>query len=277
MMAYAGALWVDLAFPGGGLGAAACDRAAVRGGFCEAVGESGGEAGPTAGGARSCSDAARLQMYTSLGGLIRKAYQLADYQKVVGPDWLNDTWFDLVAKLPEGATQEQVPGMLHALLVERFQLAVKWESKEQSVYVLTVGKDGPKLKEAAADAGPASHWDPKAGGRSPIVHAETSQGWRTYSRLSGKIVLDANRISIAGLASVLGKEVGQPVLDRTGLKGFYEVSMVVPGLWLQTADSDPSGANIFKSVEGLGLVLEKGRASIDNLVVEHVAKVPTDN
>ena len=181
------------------------------------------------------------------------------------------------AKLPNGATQEQVPGMLQALLAERFQLAVKWEGKEQPVYLLTVGKDGPKLKEAAADAGPDSHWEPMAGGRSPILLSGTAEGRRAYSRLNGKIIFDANRISLAELASAMGKEVGQPVLDRTGLKGFYEVSVVVPGMWLHGADSDPSGANIFKSVEGLGLVLEKSKASIDNLVVEHVAKVPTEN
>ncbi len=167
--------------------------------------------------------------------------------------------------------------MLQALLVERFQLAMKWDGKEQPVYVLTVGKDGPKLKEPVVDAGPDSQWDGKAGGWSPILHSGTADGWLAYSRLNGKIVLDANRISLSSLASALRKEVGQPVLDRTGLKGFYEVSMVVPGMWLQTTDSDPSGANIFKSVEGLGLVLEKSRDTVQNLVIEYVAKVPTGN
>ena len=41
--------------------------------------------------------------------------------------------------------------------------------------------------------------------------------------------------------------------------------------------SDPSGVNIFKSVEKLGLALEKHKAAIEHLVVEHVEKTPTEN
>jgi uncharacterized protein (TIGR03435 family) len=41
--------------------------------------------------------------------------------------------------------------------------------------------------------------------------------------------------------------------------------------------SDPAGVNIFKSVEKLGLRLDKGQAPIERLVVDHVEKVPTEN
>jgi len=36
--------------------------------------------------------------------------------------------------------------MLQALLEDRFRLKVHWETKDLPVYVLTVGKNGPKLK-----------------------------------------------------------------------------------------------------------------------------------
>src|ERR1035437_1845032 len=70
--------------------------------------------------------------------LICKAYDVKPYQ-VLGPSWLQAVGmsgqrFDIVANLPEGATKEQVPQMLQALLAERFKLVVHQESKEQAVY-----------------------------------------------------------------------------------------------------------------------------------------------
>ena len=56
--------------------------------------------------------------------------------------------FDIAARLPEGATKDDVPEMLRALLVERFKLAAHREKSEQPVLGLVVGKGGPKLKES---------------------------------------------------------------------------------------------------------------------------------
>src|SRR5262245_31728600 len=49
------------------------------------------------------------------------AFEIRNYQ-IVGPDWLRSELFDIVAKLPEGATTKQVPQMLRALLENRFGL-----------------------------------------------------------------------------------------------------------------------------------------------------------
>jgi len=245
-----------------------------------------GEAAPV-----STSDAALLHLHKSLEALIRQAYNLDPYQKVTGPDWMGTDWFEITAKLPEGAAQERVPGMLRTLLAERFKLVVRREAKEQSVYVLTVGQDGPKLKEAPPDANGSSEWRSRLDGRAPVMRTTTANGWLIYSQLSGNVVLGANKISMLNLALALSKEVGhQPVLDQTGLKGLYEVSIPVPATWLNNATppgsgsdvtatqaADPSNANIFKSVEKLGLLLKKSKASIENLDVVHVEKLPTLN
>ena len=66
--------------------------------------------------------------------LICKAYDVKSYQ-VSGPSWIMGAGlagqrFDIVANLPEGATKEQVPQMLQALLAERFKLVIHRESKE---------------------------------------------------------------------------------------------------------------------------------------------------
>ena len=87
--------------------------------------------------------------YESLNDLIAYAYKLRSYE-ISGPEWLVTDRFDIEARLPDGATKDDVPEMLRALLVERFKLETHSEMQEQPVLALVVGKGGPKLKEAAA-------------------------------------------------------------------------------------------------------------------------------
>jgi uncharacterized protein (TIGR03435 family) len=222
---------------------------------------------------RAVTDASQARIYSTLSGLIKRAFRLENYQKLTGPDWINTTWFELNAKLPEGASQNEIPEMLKALLMERLQLRATRQSQLETVYTLTVGKDGPKLKEVPPDTDVNAKWVP-APGQVLVVRS----GVLFYSKLNGAIQLDAIKITLPELASALRKEVDLPVIDKTGLQGFYAISIPVPGIWLtNSTGSDPSGGNIFKSVESLGLHLEKAKAEIENLVVEHVEKVPSGN
>ena len=91
-------------------------------------------------------DAARVDIGSlSLADLIRIAYRVKPNQ-ISGPDWMASERFDVLAKLPEGASRDQVPEMLQALLAERFKLAVHREVKEVGVSSLVVAKGGPKFK-----------------------------------------------------------------------------------------------------------------------------------
>jgi uncharacterized protein (TIGR03435 family) len=235
------------------------------------------------------TDPGTYQVYMPLASLIRKAYRLEADQKLTGPDWLTTQYFEVAARLPQGATQAQTPEMLQALLAERFKLALHKVSKEEEVYLLKVGKDGPKLKEAAADAGPASKWVPKADGQQRLMVIGTANGSMVYSRLNGVVYFDASKISLPELASRLKVEVEAPVIDKTGLTGFYAVSMAVPALWLRASAprafatdgavdaSEPVGAGISTSLDSLGLKLEKGKATFEHYVVDHAEKIPTEN
>ena len=71
--------------------------------------------------------------------------------------------FDILAKMPEGATKEQVPEMLQSLLAERFGLTFHKEMREQPVYAPVVAKGGPKLKESSTEEEPAPKADEKGG------------------------------------------------------------------------------------------------------------------
>src|ERR1035441_10689275 len=73
--------------------------------------------------------------FTSVAELVRIAYRVKSYQ-VVGADWTVSDHFDVLAKMPESATQEHMPEMMQAMLSERFKLTLHRESKEHAVYAL---------------------------------------------------------------------------------------------------------------------------------------------
>ena len=55
----------------------------------------------------------------SLRQLIERAYVVAD-DALFGPEWLGDSHFDIVAKMPSGTPPSQGRLMLQAMLAERF-------------------------------------------------------------------------------------------------------------------------------------------------------------
>jgi uncharacterized protein (TIGR03435 family) len=81
---------------------------------------------------------------TPLKFIIQRAYKLQDLQ-IEGPEWLTTERFDVDAKLPEGATLQQVPVMFQAMLAGRFQLSAHFVEKERTGFVLAVGTSGHKL------------------------------------------------------------------------------------------------------------------------------------
>lgn len=263
-------------------------------------------------------DAARVDIgYFSIADLIRTAYEVKAYQ-VSGPDFISTERFDIMAKMPEGATKEQVPAMLKALLAERFKLAVHKESKEHPVYALMPGKNGPKLEEAAADTPPPP---PAADAPAPkgSMSIETNEGTMRINRnpdgrgatisnpkggaakvtmgQDGMMHMEMSQMSMPDLADALSRYVDRPVVDETGLKGKYKVSldiamqdmmriaksagflppgMAPPGPAADTA-SDPGGSSVFAAVQRLGVKLEPRKEPVDTIVVDHVEKAPTEN
>jgi hypothetical protein len=109
----------------------------------------------------------------SLQNVLINAYGVKGFQ-ISGPGWLDSERYDIVAKVPRGATKEQFMGMLQNLLAERFKLTLHREKKDLPMYALVVGKNGPKLKESVD--GPA----PKEGG--PVDGPATTMGRVTMGK-----------------------------------------------------------------------------------------------
>src|ERR1700692_4794795 len=77
--------------------------------------------------------------HASVQNLLAQAYRIKNFQ-ISGPSWLDSERFDIVAMLPDGATQNQLPAMLQTLLRERFKLAFHLEHKTLDAYVLLATK-----------------------------------------------------------------------------------------------------------------------------------------
>jgi uncharacterized protein (TIGR03435 family) len=247
--------------------------------------------------------------FTSLKDLIAIAYRVKRFQ-VEGPDWITSQRFDIQAKLPDGASSDQMPEMLQSLLEERFKLAVHRDSSEHPVYELVVGKNGPKLKDAAPDAiaygvpdGVASGAEVKGVNKGALV--VNGGAAKLEMRPNGLINYAFAKVTMPALVNFLSNFLDRPVLDKTGLKGAYEIEFqlsrddmfaVARGVGMTPAPaegrtiagsgvsgspadaaSDPSSSSLFQSVQQLGLKLEARKAPLETIVVDHAEKTPTEN
>jgi uncharacterized protein (TIGR03435 family) len=105
--------------------------------------------------------------------------------------------------------------------------------------------------------------------------------------LGNRTTFEAAKITMPELAVEVQPYVDDPVVDMTGLKGYFEVTLDVPsqtnraiarfGAGKNGAASDPDGVSIFSSIKKLGLELQKRKGPIEHLIVDHVERVPTDN
>jgi uncharacterized protein (TIGR03435 family) len=231
--------------------------------------------------------------YFSLKDYIRIAYKLKDYQ-VVGPDWISSERYEINAKLPAGATREQTNDMLQALLAERFQLKAHTGSKEFSVYALVVAKNGLTMKEAVpTETSGETNVDVRASGSARGVSVNLGKG-ASFSLADNKF--EAKKLNMQQLAESLARFVERPVIDMTGAKGVYDLSLefapedyrvllihsaVAAGVALPPGAMQllegTSDAALLTAVQTLGLRLEPRKAPLETLVIDHVVKAPLDN
>lgn len=192
--------------------------------------------------------------------LISLAYNVKDFQISGGPGLLDSERYDIEATYGENRptrsrlnfvtiqADPQVRLMLQALLSDRFHLAIRHETKDLPAYSLNVAKNGPKLKESTTP--------------------EDLQNMRVDL---GQI--KSNRMSTAELAGMLSRVLGLPVVDKTGLTGYYDLLLN----WTPDQSSADRGPSIFTAIQdSLGLRLVAGKEPVDVLVIDHVER-PTKN
>jgi uncharacterized protein (TIGR03435 family) len=187
--------------------------------------------------------------------------------------------------------------MLQALLEDRFQLKLHRDMKEFPVYGLLAGKDGLKMQEAPADAvegaAPAGGVNVTATGSQGGASVDLGRG-SSFSFGNGRF--EGTKLTMPNIAETFTRFLDRPVVDMTDLKGKYSFALefspedfqammvrsalnagvVLPPQALRALDS-ASGDSVFAAVQKLGLRLEQRRAKLEVVVVDSMAKSPTEN
>lgn len=209
-----------------------------------------------------------LSLNMTLKSLIFTAYSIQTDNQCSGlPGWAANAQFHVEAKmdadnaaslarLPQDEQYHQRQLMLQALLADRFGLKVHHETRNMRVYTLVIAKGGLKMKQSPASAMK----------RVNIVRGQfTGRG-----------------VTIGSLAVLLSGTLGQPVVDKTGLDGNYDVKLHwapddEAGSSQVSAASLDSGPSLFSALqEQLGLKLEPAREPMDTIVVDHLER-PSEN
>ena len=227
-------------------------------------------------------DPTRIDFHNySLLGLVLRAYHLPFWQ-LSAPDWTMMEHYDVEAKIPPGATEEQFRLMLQRLLAERFKLRVHRETKELPLYSLTVGRNGPKLHPHVEA--------PPAGADKPLPDVlgrikSDADGYPILPKGKTIMVMSNNRAryqwvntDLAPLVELLADKLGGPVRNDTGLQGKYDIGLFWSMRPLSAQPDADTGPNLFAAVqEQLGLKLEKAKGPVEMVIVDHAEKVPSPN
>jgi uncharacterized protein (TIGR03435 family) len=193
-------------------------------------------------------DGARAEyIYMTAGELIALAYDVKSDQIAGG--WIETQRFDIVAKLPEGASKSDAPKMLRSLLEDRFKLALHRDSKEYRALALEIGEGGPKMKEASEGFKPIDPSVPLAPGEKqvdgpdgPVRMRSDENGGATINMgakgtvsytvdpASRSMKVESSRVTMSGFAgmlTILVRATGGSleVKDMTGLTGEYRIAI----------------------------------------------------
>lgn len=194
------------------------------------------------------------------------AFGLHPNQVVGGPDWIGNDRFDITAE-PEGTgmpNDKQWRSMLGKLLADRFKLTFHRDTRELSVYALTVLKTGHKLTKNDTDQNGLPGLFFRGLGVFPVRNATMGD----FAGTMQAVVLD------------------RPVVDQTALQGRYDFTLTwtpdetqFGGRGGQAPPADPATAppGLFTAIqEQLGLRLESTKLPVDVLVIDRLEK-PTAN
>ena len=186
--------------------------------------------------------------FVSLAELLPYAFRVKSYQ-VAGPDWMQDTRWDILAKIPDESLSDKAPEMMQALLAERFGMKVHHEQRENQIFELVADKGGIKFGDAGPEE-PAPTAEKPAGtlpgsmfgsfgvgpsnmnvapdGNGMVISGGPGGRMRVGRGADNGLQLSFARIGMPELATLLTPFVERPVFDGTGMSGVYKIDLDLP-------------------------------------------------
>ena len=206
-----------------------------------------------------------ISHYT-LAMLIEWAFDVQPFQVSGGPAWMRDYQYRYEIEAvppstsksskanpstPKAPLNEEQREMLQSLLIDRFQLQFHRETRQGPVYLLTLGKGTPKLTEV----------DHKERGEFEWVGSVADRGINGDG-LAGK------NISMPVLAQRLSPYLLKPVIDQTGLTGYFDFRIEYA-----KDEAQPDVVScILTSLQGIGLKLKPSQGPVETIVIDHAEK-----
>ena len=233
----------------------------------------------TAGGdQRLLSDGTFSATNISIRNLLTLAWPSEDFEYRNLPDWAVRNSYDITVKPPAGASQTQIREMWRALFQDRFKLEVHNETRDRPIYALVVARAdrrlGPQLTPSPHDC--ATVPSPPRWTTLPSEGEVMATCGSLF--LQGRMIIGGTLLST--FARGLSSAVGRIVEDRTGLNGYYALTLTYsltprPGADVPANPGDaPSLVTALE--EQLGLKLEPARKPVQTVVIDHI-EPPTAN
>ena len=208
--------------------------------------------------------------------LLQAAYGFGAYEVQGAPDWFESSFWVVEAKCDHSVdeqlaklTDDQAPlekqHMMQALLAERFHLKMHWETKQANQFSLVPATGGTKLVPEKTET-----TDPSVPNSAPPE--PKSANIQSHAVEHGR-ELTATHITAKGIAALFSAMLRINVDDKTGLTDRYDFT-----LHYTYNSSDPDAYPPIQTAiqQQLGLQLERGRGSVDVLVIDHIEK-PSEN
>jgi uncharacterized protein (TIGR03435 family) len=197
---------------------------------------------------------------STLKALMEWAYSILPAQHSSGPAWMESDRYDVVAKAPGKASDDEMKLMTRSLLAERFHLKLRHETREMSVFVLSLGKTGPKLFPPKEDDKHSLRIVPQSDDNQKIA--------------SYHVV--ATRFSFAQLNLTFSRQLGRVLVNQTGLDGEFNFAIDLTPDESRPNPLDPS--LILEAMRAqLGLNVKSEKAPVDYWFVEGAEKVAAGN
>jgi uncharacterized protein (TIGR03435 family) len=202
----------------------------------------------------------------NLNDMLAIAYGLHSKQIIGAPDWFGTDLYDIdgVPDAPGRPNLKQMGILLQKLLADRCALKLHHETRELSVYAITVASGGPKMTKSTAAPN-----DPQGFG---------------FRGLGDLIVRNMTMKDFAmGMQSAV---TDRPVVDQTGLTDRYDFSLkwtpddsqfaqfrTAVNVTPPKSDDPNAPPSLYTAVqETLGLKIEAVKAPDDVIVIDHVEK-----
>jgi len=194
----------------------------------------------------------------SVSMLAGEAYDKKRYELAIPPP-KRFAYFSVEARAPRNTAGDPklLQAMLRNMLAERFHLRTHREMRNVPVYALVVSKGGPRLKEGSGD-------QPCRQVSGPVIPTD-----RNYR-------ISQENCPMETLIRMLG-DADRPVIDKTDLKGRYDVSIFYTPNFRMTNGTEPTDISILDTVHQLGLQFEKRDEPMEIVVVDSYDDLPSGN